>query len=78
MRERDVRAWLRGATGAKEITGWYVTGEVFDRAYHVNDGGAMLPPLTDGEMVDLILDRLWPNGVEPLYRDSEPDFELAA
>jgi hypothetical protein len=77
MRERDIRAWLRGACKARVIEGWYVTGEPFERIYHINPGFPGRLVSLDAQAVEDQCVAWW-SDVVPVYRDSEPDFEAAA
>lgn len=74
MTERDVRAMLRGATKAKILTGWYAVGRVGDRMYIIAPAEGTTESYFQ-HAAEAYCGMLIESGVEPLYRDSEPDWE---
>jgi len=70
MRDREIRAMLRGATAAKVLDGWQGP-HLRERMYCIapRHAAAMERPL---EYVIGYCEALAAAGIEPLYRDSEP------
>ena len=66
MTDRDIRAWLRGATKAKVLVGWYWHGPDHARRYTVNAPGGITT--FGSEAAAGYCDMLRAAGVEPLYR----------
>jgi hypothetical protein len=70
MRDRDIRAMLRGATAARLLRGWQGP-HLSERSYCLTPAYAdpMERPLDDVIGYCRLLSVA---GIEPLYRDSEP------
>ena len=63
--------------GARTLSGWYVVGPVGNRRYIIAPANGDTQTLDHDAAVDFIA-LLWELlEVEPLYRESEPDFEAA-
>jgi hypothetical protein len=71
MADRDIRAWLRGATRARILTGWYAYGFGAMRRYVISPEGVDTSTYSAHE-VSRYCSMLREAGIEPVYRDSEP------
>jgi hypothetical protein len=70
MVDRDIRAWLRGATRARILVGWYTYGFGAMRKYVINPAYLETSTYTASE-VSSYCAMLREAGIEPVYRDSE-------
>lgn len=69
MTDREIRAYLRGATAAKVLSGWY--SPVLGSVYIVSPPGSDTQTFFFWEAITYC-EMLRESGVVPVYRESEP------
>jgi hypothetical protein len=72
MTNREIRATLRGATAAKYIWSWTMVGDDEYREFHIVPLAGPLMRKSPAEAAEYAFMVQELEGIEPLYRESEP------